>query len=90
MSDAHVTFEAGMAKLEQALTKLERGDLDLEQALATFEEGMRWSQFCQNRLASAEQRVLKLIDPAGTTPSAAPSQALFALESETKDEPPPA
>ncbi len=55
------TFEAALAALEQIVRELERGDLPLEKSLALFEQGVRLSRECQERLQAAERRIEVLL-----------------------------
>jgi exodeoxyribonuclease VII small subunit len=65
-------FEEALQKLEAIVTKMEEGDLPLEEALKAFEEGVRLAKFCTSKLDEAERKVEKLIrDQSGkvqTTP----------------------
>jgi exodeoxyribonuclease VII small subunit len=54
-------FEAGLAALEKIVRELERGDLPLEESLRLFEEGVRLSRQCQERLNQAERRIEVLL-----------------------------
>lgn len=54
-------FEAGLAALEKIVRQLERGDLPLEESLKLFEEGVRLSRECQERLSQAERRIEVLL-----------------------------
>jgi exodeoxyribonuclease VII small subunit len=54
-------FEAGLAALEKIVRELERGDLPLEESLKLFEEGVRLSRECQERLSQAERRIEVLL-----------------------------
>jgi exodeoxyribonuclease VII small subunit len=56
-----ISFEAALARLEALVTRLERGDLPLEEALATFEEGVALSRRCAERLEAAERRIEILV-----------------------------
>jgi len=51
------TFEEALGQLEAVVTRLEGGDLPLEEALRAFEEGVRLARVCAARLEDAEQRV---------------------------------
>ena len=55
------TFEASLAALEQIVRELERGDLPLEKSLELFEQGVRLSRECQERLQAAERRIEVLL-----------------------------
>lgn len=66
-----LTFEHSLTRLEEVVQHLERGDLSLEEALASFEEGVKLATLCQQRLDAAEQRVEELIDAARSAPEGA-------------------
>ncbi|HEV8168214.1 MAG TPA: exodeoxyribonuclease VII small subunit [Pyrinomonadaceae bacterium] len=51
------TFEASLEALEQIVRQLEDGDLSLEKSLELFEQGIRLSRECQQRLDQAERRI---------------------------------
>jgi exodeoxyribonuclease VII small subunit len=51
------TFESSLGELEKIVRKLEDGDLSLEESLKLFEDGVRLSRECQERLNSAERRI---------------------------------
>jgi exodeoxyribonuclease VII small subunit len=55
------TFEASLEALEGIVHKLERGDLPLEKSLDLFEQGIRLSRECQERLSQAERRIEVLL-----------------------------
>lgn len=51
------TFEASLNELETIVRQLEDGDLPLEESLRLFEDGVRLSRECRERLTSAERRI---------------------------------
>jgi exodeoxyribonuclease VII small subunit len=51
------SFEASLEALEEIVQSLENGDLPLEKSLELFEEGIRLSRQCQERLSQAERRI---------------------------------
>jgi exodeoxyribonuclease VII small subunit len=55
------TFESSLEALEQIVRELERGDLPLEKSLELFEQGIRLSRECQERLSQAERRIEILV-----------------------------
>lgn len=57
MSEKKKTFEASLQELEKIVRKLEDGDLPLEDSLRLFEDGVRLSRQCQERLDQAERRI---------------------------------
>jgi exodeoxyribonuclease VII small subunit len=54
---AEKNFEASLARLEEIVKKLEKGDLPLEQSLKLFEEGVKLARVCNKRLEEAERKV---------------------------------
>ena len=50
-------FEDALNKLEKIVSKLEEGDIPLEESLKLYEEGIRLSRFCNQKLDEAEKRV---------------------------------
>lgn len=55
-----LNFEDSMARLEEIVDLLERGDAPLEQAMALFEEGAKLLRECTKQLDEAEQKVTLL------------------------------
>ena len=55
-------FEKKLSRLEDIVTKMEGGDLSLEDSLKFFEEGVKLSRECNTQLAQAEQKVKLLLD----------------------------
>ena len=54
---AEANFEQSMQRLEQIVEQMESGDLALEELIVRYEEGMKLVKLCQERLASAEERI---------------------------------
>lgn len=50
-------FESSLEELERIVRELERGDLALEKSLELFEQGVKLSRACQERLNEAERRI---------------------------------
>ncbi len=61
---AEKKFDAAMARLEEIVTELEKGDIPLEQSLKLFEEGIKLARICQTRLREAERKVEILLKDA--------------------------
>ena len=59
------TFETALAALESNVRALESGELPLEKALSTFEQGVKLSQHCKQLLESAEMKVNLLKEQEG-------------------------
>ena len=55
------TFESALSQLESIVARLEDGDLPLEESLKLFEEGMRLSRFCNQKLNEAQKKVEVLL-----------------------------
>src|SRR3982751_1224960 len=85
---AEPTFEAQLASLERIVRELERGDLPLEQSLELFEQGVKLSRECQERLNEAERRIEVLLRGGDGSTIAVPFEAegLIDEEDETDDE----
>ncbi len=66
------SFEATMKRLSEIVTRLERGDLPLEESLTLFEEGVRLSARSQEKLDAAQKQVEELlaVDEQGRTKKA--------------------
>ncbi len=60
------SFETSLVELEEIVTKLEAGDLPLDESLELFEKGISLSRSCRERLTNAERRIEILMkDPDG-------------------------
>jgi exodeoxyribonuclease VII small subunit len=54
---AELSFEEAMQALEAVVTKLERGDVALEQSIALYDQGARLKAHCAAKLKDAEEKV---------------------------------
>jgi exodeoxyribonuclease VII small subunit len=62
-----MSFEHALKELESIVTRLERGDVELEESIAIYERGEALKQHCDRLLKQAEARVEKLtLGPSGT------------------------
>lgn len=78
---AKQTFEKAMKKLEQIVQQLESGDQPLEDAVKKFEEGIKLSKFCSEKLDETEKRITILLkDEMGNV-----FEKPFISESESED-----
>lgn len=66
MSKETKTFEENLAELEAVVTKLEQGDVALEEALSEFQKGMKLSKSLQKTLKEAEETLVKIMQADGT------------------------
>jgi exodeoxyribonuclease VII small subunit len=57
---SELTFESAQRELEQIVERLERGDADLDEAIALWERGEELLRFCLTRLETAEGKVEEL------------------------------
>lgn len=60
-----IGFEEAMEQLETIVAKLESGDVPLEQAIELFQEGMRLSRVCGQKLESVERKIEMLLEEDG-------------------------
>ena len=59
-------FETTLTRLEAIVTRLENGDLPLEEALKEFENGVQLAKLGQERLQQAEKRIQILLQKNAT------------------------
>lgn len=69
------SFEKSLEELEIIVNRLEQGDLPLEESLKLFEDGIRLSRECRERLTSAERKIQVLIKDANGDLTAADLEA---------------
>lgn len=69
MSDADIkslSFEKALAQLEDIVSKLEGGKVDLEDSIKLYEKGEALKTHCETKLKEAEARIEKItLDPSG-------------------------
>lgn len=58
-------FEQAMQQLEHIVNQLEQGSIPLEKSIDLFQEGMKLSVACQQKLKQAEQRIEMLLEQDG-------------------------
>lgn len=58
---AQKTFEQSMKLLERIVQELENGDLPLEKAIKKFEEGIKLTKFCSQKLDETEKKISVLL-----------------------------
>ena len=56
-SDKSQTYESALNELEGIVTRMEDGQLTLEQSLSDYKRGAELLKFCQAQLADAQQQV---------------------------------
>jgi exodeoxyribonuclease VII small subunit len=55
-----LTFEKALAQLEDIVSKLESGKVDLEESIKVYEKGEALRKHCEKKLAEAEARIEKI------------------------------
>mgnify|MGYP001555096773 FL=1 len=70
---SQMSFEDAMKELEQVVTRLERGDVALEESIKLYERGAALKKRCEDKLKEAEEKVAAITldadgNPTGTTP----------------------
>ena len=65
-------FEERLARLEQIVTKLESGDVGLDESLKLYAEGAGLIKQCRQTLAEAEKKIAKLSEDASGKLEAGP------------------
>ena len=81
-NDKPRSFEASLEELERIVRELERGDLPLEKSLELFEQGVKLSRACQERLSEAERRIEILTRDNHGRPTIRPFEAAEEVQSE--------
>ena len=62
---AKANFEDNMENLEKIVSELEKGDLNLDESISKFEEGIRISKECNKILEEAEKKITILLQKDG-------------------------
>ena len=70
---ADMKFETALAELEDIVSRMEEGKLELDASIAAYQRGMALMQHCQGQLNAAESQIrvlengeLRDFEPAGT------------------------
>ena len=75
MAAKKLTFEQQIARLEEIVAALEKGDAQLADSLKLFEEGTKLIAACSKQLDQAEQQVVKLMKGADGVPVELPFES---------------
>jgi exodeoxyribonuclease VII small subunit len=78
-----LNFENAMDRLETIVEQMESGKMSLDDLIVRYEEGMKLVKICQERLASAEQRIEMITRNNAGKPSVKP----FEPTTETAESP---
>ena len=60
-----LSFEGALAELEDIVSRLEQGAVDLEDSIALYERGQALKSHCEAKLKAAEGRLEKIVQGAG-------------------------
>lgn len=60
LSPAEMSFEQAMKELEQVVSRLERGDVALEDSISLYERGAELKKRCEAKLKEAEEKVASI------------------------------
>ena len=60
------TFESSIRELENIISELESGNLDLDKSISKYTEAMKLIEFCENKLNKATETINKLVSETGT------------------------
>ena len=80
------SFEASLEALERIVQQLEDGALPLEKSLELFEQGIKLSRECQERLSQAERRIEILLRDNQGRPIVGPFEAASVNEDSHDDD----
>jgi exodeoxyribonuclease VII small subunit len=69
---AELSFEAALKELEQIVSRLEQGEVDLEDSIALYERGQALKGHCETALKAAESRLEKIVHGGGTATGSEP------------------
>ena len=96
---AEQNFEKSIEKLEKIVEEMEQGEVNLDNMLKKFEEGMKLARFCARKLDQAEKKIEILVkkqdgtietapfDTTEQTPEAAQNESMnTATENSTEQE----
>jgi exodeoxyribonuclease VII small subunit len=56
-----LSFEAALKELESIVSRLEQGEVDLEDSIALYERGQALKAHCEKKLKAAESRLEKIV-----------------------------
>ncbi|WP_270667207.1 exodeoxyribonuclease VII small subunit [Thomasclavelia ramosa] len=57
----NITFEQAMNRLEEIIAALENNQISLEKSVDLFQEGIKLSKICSDKLAGIEDKVAKIL-----------------------------
>ncbi|MEC3885270.1 exodeoxyribonuclease VII small subunit [Halobacillus sp. HZG1] len=60
-----ISFEEAMKQLEEIVEKLETGEVPLEKAIQYYQEGMKLSKLCSEKLGNVETQMQQIMNEHG-------------------------
>jgi exodeoxyribonuclease VII small subunit len=75
--EVDIPFEEAMKRLEEVVHRLEEGEIPLEEAIGLYQEGIRLSRICGQKLDAIEAKISQLLEEDGQI-----KQKPFRLEGE--------
>lgn len=60
-AETALTYEQAFSQLESIVSRLESGDVSLDESVTLFQQGMELAKFCSSQLASIEKQISQLI-----------------------------
>jgi len=73
--EKEMTFEEAIKQLEEIVEKLEEGNVPLEDAIAFFQEGMKLSKLCHDKLQHVEKQLEYMLREDGELVPFSPEEA---------------
>jgi len=80
-------FEKAFQQLEKIVQRLEGEELPLDESLQLFEEGIRLSRFCHQRLEEVEKKIETILADAKGQPVTEPFEASELLDEDEEAAP---
>lgn len=65
MEQNDLSFEDAIKEIETIVQKLEQGDVPLEKAIEYFQEGIKLSQICKEKLTKVEKQMTSILNEQG-------------------------
>jgi exodeoxyribonuclease VII small subunit len=72
---ARLSFEDALAELEEIVSRLEGGDVGLEESIDIYTRGAMLKRHCDSKLRAAEEKIEKIVLGADGTIGAEPVEA---------------
>jgi exodeoxyribonuclease VII small subunit len=61
----NLSFEESLEQLEEIVSKLEKGDVPLDEAIDEFNNAMQLVKVCEEKLSNAEESIAKIVEDNG-------------------------